>query len=240
VTASRERDPGRPGKAGIEEITPRGLLQASTNSTSWSRDGLRRDDRLNRIDISGRAAEAAREVAIRQGLPRHPSAGFQHVHHHRTGRPPSCHGRLSSGTWTGSPTRSTTCAAGYETIKRLSGRGRLVNHVNEVRRARCSPPVHNSWYLGANIEGNPHLHALRRWRGRYAARCREIVANGYEGFALGVLNAKTSAQRRHPTYHRKVVVRSACSNRRITISASSLTTCQAVILDGQPIAVNAR
>ncbi|HXH22534.1 MAG TPA: cyclohexanone monooxygenase, partial [Dehalococcoidia bacterium] len=46
-------------------------------------------------------------------------------------------------------------------------------------------PSCNSWYLGANIEGKPRIFMpYVGGVGRYAARCREIADNGYEGFTL--------------------------------------------------------
>jgi cyclohexanone monooxygenase len=59
-----------------------------------------------------------------------------------------------------------------------------VDHVNEVAgatlRSTCS-----SWYVGANIPGKPRV--FMPYIGgfpAYVAKCEEVVAKGYEGFAL--------------------------------------------------------
>jgi len=59
-----------------------------------------------------------------------------------------------------------------------------VAHVNELAdaslRSTCS-----SWYVGANIPGKPRV--FMPYIGgypAYAARCAEIAAAGYEGFAI--------------------------------------------------------
>jgi hypothetical protein len=46
-------------------------------------------------------------------------------------------------------------------------------------------PSCNSWYLGVNIPGKPRI--FMPYVGgfpEYSRRCEEIVARGYEGFAL--------------------------------------------------------
>ena len=59
-------------------------------------------------------------------------------------------------------------------------------HVNEVAEGTMYvAPGCASWYVGANIPGKartfmPYVGGA----GRYRATCEEIVANGYEGFAL--------------------------------------------------------
>ncbi len=59
-------------------------------------------------------------------------------------------------------------------------------HVNDVAQGTMYvAPTCNSWYLGANIPGKPRMFLpYVGGLGRYRARCDEIVANGYEGFAL--------------------------------------------------------
>jgi cyclohexanone monooxygenase len=59
-----------------------------------------------------------------------------------------------------------------------------VAHVNEVAggtlRSTCS-----SWYVGANIPGKPRI--FMPYIGgypAYAARCEQVAADGYEGFAV--------------------------------------------------------
>ena len=59
-------------------------------------------------------------------------------------------------------------------------------HVNEL--AAPTMFMHaNSWYLGANIPGKPRVFMpYVGGMGTYRTRCEEVVANGYEGFTLGV------------------------------------------------------
>ena len=59
-----------------------------------------------------------------------------------------------------------------------------VTHVNEVAD-KTLYKFANSWYLGANIPGKPRV--FMPYVGgfnKYAAKCQEVVANGYEGFTL--------------------------------------------------------
>ncbi len=61
---------------------------------------------------------------------------------------------------------------------------RWVAHVNEVANATLFPKA-NSWYTGANIPGKPRIFMpYVGGVGAYAQICREVVAKGYEGFAL--------------------------------------------------------
>jgi cyclohexanone monooxygenase len=60
-----------------------------------------------------------------------------------------------------------------------------VGHNAEVAgntlRSTCS-----SWYVGANVPGKPRV--FMPYIGgfpAYVARCDEVAANGYEGFAVG-------------------------------------------------------
>ena len=59
-----------------------------------------------------------------------------------------------------------------------------VAHVNEVAHSTLYPQA-NSWYMGANIPGKPRVF-LPYIGGipAYRAICNEVVAKGYEGFAL--------------------------------------------------------
>ena len=59
-----------------------------------------------------------------------------------------------------------------------------VEHVNEVAEQTLFP-LANSWYLGANIPGKPRVFMpYPGGVGNYREKCDEVVANGYEGFAL--------------------------------------------------------
>jgi cyclohexanone monooxygenase len=58
-----------------------------------------------------------------------------------------------------------------------------VEHVNEVASATLYPSC-NSWYLGANVPGKPRVFMPYLGFPTYVAKCNEVVAKGYEGFAL--------------------------------------------------------
>jgi len=59
-----------------------------------------------------------------------------------------------------------------------------VDHVNDVANATLFPRA-NSWWIGANIPGKPRVFMpYPGGVGPYAQKCNEVVANGYEGFAL--------------------------------------------------------
>ena len=57
-----------------------------------------------------------------------------------------------------------------------------VRHVNEVADSTLYP-LANSWYIGANIPGKPHVFMpyVGGFAG-YKKRCDAVAANGYEGF----------------------------------------------------------
>ena len=61
-----------------------------------------------------------------------------------------------------------------------------VEHVNEVAKGTMLVADScNSWYLGANIPGKPRIFMpYIGGVGNYRKKCDEVVANGYEGFAL--------------------------------------------------------
>jgi len=58
-----------------------------------------------------------------------------------------------------------------------------VAHVNEVAGMTLYPRC-NSWYLGANIPGKPRIFMPCIGVPSYVEKCRQVVTNGYEGFAL--------------------------------------------------------
>jgi cyclohexanone monooxygenase len=59
-----------------------------------------------------------------------------------------------------------------------------VNHVNAVADATLFR-LANSWYMGANIPGKPRVFLpYAGGLGSYRAKCDQVAANGYEGFAL--------------------------------------------------------
>jgi cyclohexanone monooxygenase len=59
-----------------------------------------------------------------------------------------------------------------------------VAHVNEVAHTTLYPQA-NSWYMGANIPGKPRVFMpYLGGVGAYRAKCSEVAAAGYDGFAL--------------------------------------------------------
>jgi cyclohexanone monooxygenase len=58
-----------------------------------------------------------------------------------------------------------------------------VEHVNEVADETLFPQC-NSWYLGANVPGKPRVFMPYIGFPTYVAKCDEVAAKGYEGFAL--------------------------------------------------------
>ncbi|MDG2303953.1 MAG: NAD(P)/FAD-dependent oxidoreductase [Candidatus Binatia bacterium] len=58
-----------------------------------------------------------------------------------------------------------------------------VQHVNDVASFTLFPQC-NSWYLGANVPGKPRVFMPYVSFSLYVAKCDEVAANGYEGFAL--------------------------------------------------------
>ena len=58
-----------------------------------------------------------------------------------------------------------------------------VAHVNEVADATLFPSC-NSWYVGANVPGKPRVFMPYLGFPTYVAKCEQVAADGYEGFAL--------------------------------------------------------
>ncbi len=58
-----------------------------------------------------------------------------------------------------------------------------VDHVNAVA-GRTLFPSCNSWYLGANVPGKTRVFMPLIGYPAYVAKCEEVAARGYEGFAL--------------------------------------------------------
>jgi cyclohexanone monooxygenase len=59
-----------------------------------------------------------------------------------------------------------------------------VAHVNEAANFTLFP-LANSWYMGANIPGKPHVFMpYIGGVGVYRQKCDKIAAEGYKGFAL--------------------------------------------------------
>jgi cyclohexanone monooxygenase len=57
-----------------------------------------------------------------------------------------------------------------------------VKHVNDTADTTLFPQA-NSWYIGANVPGKPRVF-MPYIGGDYKVRCDEVVAKGYEGFAI--------------------------------------------------------
>ncbi|MCC6709351.1 MAG: NAD(P)/FAD-dependent oxidoreductase [Gammaproteobacteria bacterium] len=60
-----------------------------------------------------------------------------------------------------------------------------VEHVNEVAGGTLLNSC-NSWYLGANVPGKPRVFMPYLGFPAYVEKCRQVAANGYEGFKLDV------------------------------------------------------
>ncbi len=72
----------------------------------------------------------------------------------------------------------------YRTIDpKPSAEESWVQHVNEVAETSVYPGC-NSWYLGANVEGKSRVFMPYLGVPPYVEKCQEVVAAGYEGFAL--------------------------------------------------------
>jgi cyclohexanone monooxygenase len=59
-----------------------------------------------------------------------------------------------------------------------------VEHVNAIAGATLYPTC-NSWYLGANVPGKTRVFMPLIGFPPYVEKCNEVAARGYEGFALG-------------------------------------------------------
>ncbi len=59
-----------------------------------------------------------------------------------------------------------------------------VGHVN-LLAGKTLYPTCNSWYLGVNIPGKPRVFMPYLGYPAYQAKCRDVAANDYDGFALG-------------------------------------------------------
>ena len=70
-----------------------------------------------------------------------------------------------------------------------------VAHTNELAQATLLPDSPTSWYMGNNVPGKPKrvLVYLGGAPG-YRARCDEVVAAGYEGFAISSSSDRALAQ----------------------------------------------
>ena len=58
-----------------------------------------------------------------------------------------------------------------------------VEHVNLIASFTLFPHC-NSWYLGANVPGKPRVFMPLIGFPDYAARCAQVVADGYDGFTI--------------------------------------------------------
>ena len=96
--------------------------------------------------------------------------------------------------WAEGPRTSLGLAsAGFPNLFMITGTGSpsvlsnmlpsIEQHVNEVAYTTLYPHC-NSWYLGANIPGKPRIFMPYIGVPSYVAKCNEVAANGYSGFAL--------------------------------------------------------
>ncbi len=75
-------------------------------------------------------------------------------------------------------------ATGHRTIEaELGAQDAWVDYVNTIASMTLFPSC-NSWYLGANVPGKTRVFMPLVGFPMYAEQCEEIVAKGYEGFAL--------------------------------------------------------
>jgi len=66
-----------------------------------------------------------------------------------------------------------------------------VDHVNGVADFTLFP-LADSWYIGANVPGKPRVFMpYVGGVGPYRQICDDVAAKGYEGFAVGVLEARS-------------------------------------------------
>ena len=73
---------------------------------------------------------------------------------------------------------------GFATIEAsLQAQDTWVEHVNAVASKTLYTEC-NSWYLGANVPGKPRVFMPLIGFPAYAAKCDDVAARGYEGFAL--------------------------------------------------------
>ena len=70
------------------------------------------------------------------------------------------------------------------------GEAAWVEHHDETANANLISRT-NSWYTGSNVPGKPRrVLSYTGGVGTYRAKCSEVAANGYAGFALGRSNAE--------------------------------------------------
>ena len=181
--------------APIEEITPKGLRN---KDGEWELDAIvfatgfdAMTGALTSIDLRGRGGELLREKWANGprtylGLQ---VAGFPNLFTITGPGSPSVLSNMIVSIeqhvdWI-SDCMADLRAKGIATIEAtVPAEDAWVEHVNEVADLTLYPKA-NSWYLGANIPGKPRVFMpYVGGVGVYADKCREVVANGYEGFAL--------------------------------------------------------
>ena len=183
-------------KCGIDEITPNGL---SAGGNAYAFDALvfatgfdAMTGSINRVDVRGRAGQKLKDKwaagpRTYLGLS---SAGFPNFF-------------IISGP--GSPSVLTCMITSIEQHvefitecmdylrknrlaqieAKVEAEDRWVEHVNEVAGGTLFNSC-SSWYLGANVPGKPRIFMPYVGFPPYVAKCNEVVAKGYEGFALTV------------------------------------------------------
>ena len=83
---------------------------------------------------------------------------------------------------------------GLETIEASAeAQETWVEHVNQVANFTLLPRA-NSWYIGANVPGKPRVFMpYIGGLSAYTLKCKEVAANGYEGFILKSRKAEPAA-----------------------------------------------
>ncbi|WP_256947243.1 hypothetical protein [Haematobacter genomosp. 1] len=153
---------------------------------------------LSRIDIRGRDGvslreEWAKDIRTTLGLMKH---GFPNLF--MTGAPLAPSAALCNMTtclqqqaeWITDCIRHLE-STGQSVIEPTSeGEAAWVEHHDETANANLISRT-NSWYTGSNVPGKPRrVLSYTGGVGTYRAKCSEVAANGYAGFALGRSNAE--------------------------------------------------
>ena len=73
---------------------------------------------------------------------------------------------------------------GHQTIEaQQAAEDDWVQTVNNIAAGTLYPTC-NSWYLGANVPGKPRVFMPYLGFPAYVAKCEQVAAEGYEGFAF--------------------------------------------------------
>jgi len=148
---------------------------------------------LSRIDIRGRGGvslreEWARDIRTTLGMMKH---GFPNLF--MTGAPLAPSAALCNMTtclqqqteWISDCIRHLESTQQGVIEPTSEGEAAWVEHHDETAKANLISRT-NSWYTGSNVPGKPRrVLSYTGGVGTYRAKCSEVAANGYPGFALG-------------------------------------------------------